>query len=169
MYDEFSPAGKRVMESTSGIAFSLGHNYVGTEHLLLAVLAEEERAGDGPLVTRGITTSAVTQLVHAQLARVPSEADALRSIGVDPAAIATEAKSSLGIDVQIQGLHTPPLGGFTSRAFKVVHIAIGVAVNRPVEPRHILQAILEEDGGLAVVVLDKLGVDLVGMHSQLSE
>lgn len=55
MYDEFSPAGKRVMESAPGIALGLGHNYVGTEHLLLAVFAEEERAGNRPLLARGIT------------------------------------------------------------------------------------------------------------------
>lgn len=100
---------------------------------------------------------------------MPSEADALRSIGVDPAAIATEAKAALGIDVMIQGLRTPPMGGFTPRAFKVAHLAIGIAATKPVEPRHVLQAILEEDGGLAVVVLDKLGVDLVGLHSQLRQ
>lgn len=169
MYDEFSPAGKRVMESTQTIAFGLGHNYVGTEHLLLAVLAEEERVGDGPLVATGVTTASVIELVHAQLAKFPSDADALRSIGLDPAAVSQAAKASLGLDVKIQGLEEPPIGAFTPRAFKVAHIAIGIAATAPVEPRHVLQAILEEDGGLAVVVLDKLGVDLVELHSLLSQ
>ncbi len=36
-------------------ALALGHNYIGTEHILLGVLEEEESAGGGALASLGIT------------------------------------------------------------------------------------------------------------------
>jgi ATP-dependent Clp protease ATP-binding subunit ClpA len=36
-------------------ALALGHNYIGTEHILLGVLEEEESTGGGALADLGIT------------------------------------------------------------------------------------------------------------------
>ena len=36
-------------------ALALGHNYIGTEHILLGLLDEEESLGGGPLAGLGIT------------------------------------------------------------------------------------------------------------------
>ena len=41
----FSPRAKQLLERALREALSLGHNYIGTEHVLLAVLAEEDSAG----------------------------------------------------------------------------------------------------------------------------
>jgi ATP-dependent Clp protease ATP-binding subunit ClpC len=41
----FSPHAKELLERALREALSLGHNYIGTEHVLLAVLAETESAG----------------------------------------------------------------------------------------------------------------------------
>jgi ATP-dependent Clp protease ATP-binding subunit ClpC len=43
----FTPRAKKVLELSLREALQLGHNYIGTEHLLLALL--ELEAGDGPL------------------------------------------------------------------------------------------------------------------------
>jgi ATP-dependent Clp protease ATP-binding subunit ClpA len=48
----FSGAARKVLELTFREALRLGHNYIGTEHLLLALL--EAEAGDGPLHTLGL-------------------------------------------------------------------------------------------------------------------
>ncbi|MDY7106887.1 MAG: Clp protease N-terminal domain-containing protein [Actinomycetota bacterium] len=61
-YDE--PA-KKVLEVTFREALRLGHNYIGTEHLLFALL-EEERDG-GVLTTLGLTKAAVEEHVLALL------------------------------------------------------------------------------------------------------
>ena len=168
MFEQFSPAGKAVCEATRPLAISLGHNYVGTEHLLLALLEAEERSGDGPLLARGVTFVSAREQALAWLAGVVSEADSLRSLGVDPGAVATEAKTALGVEVRIQGLERPVEIALTPRVFKVLHLAVGIAATAPAEPRHLLQALLEEDGGLAVIVLDRLGVDLPALHEALS-
>ena len=48
----FSGAARKVLELTVREALRLGHNYIGTEHVLLALL-ENEGAG-GPLHTLGV-------------------------------------------------------------------------------------------------------------------
>ena len=48
----FDAASKKVLERTFREALRLGHNYVGTEHLLLALL--EQEGDDGPLTGLGL-------------------------------------------------------------------------------------------------------------------
>jgi hypothetical protein len=45
----------KVMELTLREALALGHNYIGTEHILLGLLGEEESLGGGTLAGFGIT------------------------------------------------------------------------------------------------------------------
>ena len=51
----FTPRAKKVLELALREALSLGHNYIGTEHILLGLLGEEERLGGGTLAGLGIT------------------------------------------------------------------------------------------------------------------
>ena len=51
----FTPRAKNVLELSLREALQLGHNYIGTEHILLGLLEEEESAGGGPLAGLGIT------------------------------------------------------------------------------------------------------------------
>ncbi|MBJ7341949.1 Clp protease N-terminal domain-containing protein [Mycolicibacterium sp.] len=53
----FSGPAKKVLELTFREALRLGHNYIGTEHVLLALL--ESEAGDGPLHTLGLDKGSV--------------------------------------------------------------------------------------------------------------
>lgn len=62
----FDPAAKKALELTFREALRLGHNYVGTEHILLALLELED--GDGVLAGLGITKAAVEGSVTAALA-----------------------------------------------------------------------------------------------------
>jgi ATP-dependent Clp protease ATP-binding subunit ClpA len=48
----FSSSARKVLELTFREALRLGHNYVGTEHILLALLEAED--GDGPLQALGV-------------------------------------------------------------------------------------------------------------------
>ena len=49
----------KVLELTLREALALGHNYIGTEHLLLGLLDEEDSLGGGTLADLGITTERV--------------------------------------------------------------------------------------------------------------
>ena len=63
-YDE---AARKVLEVTFREALRLGHNYIGTEHILLALL--EEEVGRGVFATLGIDRAAVEPHVVAALRR----------------------------------------------------------------------------------------------------
>ena len=52
----FTPRAKKVLELALREALSLGHNYIGTEHILLALLEWED--GDGPLSATGLDKAA---------------------------------------------------------------------------------------------------------------
>jgi hypothetical protein len=67
---------KKVLELTFREALRLGHNYIGTEHILLALLEFEH--GEGVLSGLGITKQAVEENIAATLALItgkPGEQD----------------------------------------------------------------------------------------------
>ncbi|HZY77749.1 MAG TPA: Clp protease N-terminal domain-containing protein [Jatrophihabitantaceae bacterium] len=61
---------KRVLTLTVRTALRFGHNYVGTEHLLLALL--EAEAGTGILSGLGLTSEATESIVEQRLAEIRS-------------------------------------------------------------------------------------------------
>ena len=50
----FTPRARRVFDLTRGESLRLGHNYIGTEHLLLALVAEEDGIAGRVLRERGV-------------------------------------------------------------------------------------------------------------------
>ncbi|WP_141206277.1 Clp protease N-terminal domain-containing protein [Streptomyces griseorubiginosus] len=67
----YGPDAKKVLELTFREALRLGHNYVGTEHLLLALLEFEN--GEGVLSGLGITKPATEQNIAAALAKITEQ------------------------------------------------------------------------------------------------
>jgi len=65
----FTGGAKKVMELAVRQALKLGHNYIGTEHILLGVL-EDEQAGGGTLTGLGITPGRAEQWLVAELQRL---------------------------------------------------------------------------------------------------
>jgi hypothetical protein len=64
----FSPAAKRLLELTLREALRMGHNYVGTEHLLLAILSDDTPTA-AALGALGLDHDATDAWITAQLAR----------------------------------------------------------------------------------------------------
>jgi hypothetical protein len=62
----FDPPGRKALELTFREALRLGHNYVGTEHILLALLEQED--GSGVLCGLGVAKAATEAHVSAALA-----------------------------------------------------------------------------------------------------
>lgn len=62
----FTPRAKKILELALREALQLGHNYVGTEHLLLGIIREGEGVGAQVLVKRGLDL-AVLQVLADQL------------------------------------------------------------------------------------------------------
>jgi hypothetical protein len=64
----FDPQARKALELTFREALRLGHNYIGTEHILLALVELED--GDGVLTGLGIDKPGVAEHVTATLAAV---------------------------------------------------------------------------------------------------
>ncbi|MDG9675325.1 Clp protease N-terminal domain-containing protein [Micromonospora sp. DH14] len=64
----YDARGKKALELTFREALRLGHNYIGTEHILLALLEQED--GDGVLSTLGLEKAAVESALAAALAAI---------------------------------------------------------------------------------------------------
>ena len=74
----FTPPAKKVLELALREALLFGHNYIGTEHLLLGLLDDEESRGGGTLTRLGITRERVREWLVPVLEQL---ADAKRSAG----------------------------------------------------------------------------------------
>jgi hypothetical protein len=64
---------KHALNLTLQQALALGHNYVGTEHLLLGALEEEEGQGGGPLTGLGLTSARAREWLLPELERLAEE------------------------------------------------------------------------------------------------
>jgi ATP-dependent Clp protease ATP-binding subunit ClpC len=96
-----TPRAKRVIELAIDEARQLGHNYIGTEHLLLGLLREGEGVAAGVLDSLGVTLerarSETAQVLsqgtpRARAGRATSKTPALDQLGVDLTAAARAGK-----------------------------------------------------------------------------
>ncbi len=96
-----TPRAKRVIELAIDEARQMGHNYIGTEHLLLGLLREGEGVAAGVLESLGVTLErARAETVHilsqgvpkSRAARAQSRTPALDQLGVDLTAAARAGK-----------------------------------------------------------------------------
>jgi ATP-dependent Clp protease ATP-binding subunit ClpC len=63
----FTPRAKKVLELSLREAISLGHNWIGTEHVLLGLVREREGVASRILLDLGVTADAVRDAVIRQL------------------------------------------------------------------------------------------------------
>jgi ATP-dependent Clp protease ATP-binding subunit ClpC len=98
----FTPRAKRVLELSVDEARQLGHNYVGTEHLLLGLIREGEGVAARVLLELGVDRKKVREETLKLLGGTPSvaqperegkvETPALNQFGRDLTALARESK-----------------------------------------------------------------------------
>jgi hypothetical protein len=69
----FTPDSKKVLELTLREALRLGHNYIGTEHILLGVLSKEDGLGARVLTELGITKERAEGWIIPALAEITEQ------------------------------------------------------------------------------------------------
>ena len=96
----FTPRAKKVLELSLREALKLGHNYIGTEHILLGLLREGEGVGAQVLVKLGASQDRVrrqiTQLLSGYVGQVPTEVAAAGSMPVGPEGLAAMVAAGPG-------------------------------------------------------------------------
>ncbi len=131
MFERFTDRSRRVVVLAQEEARMLNHNYIGTEHILLALISEGGGVAAQALGSLGITEEAVRQQVEEIIGR--SQQDPPRGhIPFTP-----RAKKTLQLSLR--------------EAIALGHGYIGT--------EHILLGLVREDDGVAVRVLNGLGAD----------
>ena len=62
--NKFTPTAKNVLKGAASEAGALGHTYIGTEHLLLAMTKDNESVGGGILLSKGLEHEPLKRLVR---------------------------------------------------------------------------------------------------------
>jgi hypothetical protein len=107
----FTPRAKRVLELAVEEARSLGHNYVGTEHLLLGLIREGEGVAAKVLLELGVDRKRVREETLKLLGGTPSNAPAEREERAE-----TPALNQFGRDLTALAQAARPVSGARSSA-----------------------------------------------------
>ena len=136
--NKFTPRAEEALRLSQESAEELGHGYVGSEHLLLGLLREEEGLAHRVLTEYGLTDEMILSVLR-------------RSVG---AGLAGTAPS--------QGL-TPRAKGVVELA-----VSEAARMGSPmIGTEHLLMGILREGGNMALRILRTVGVDPKKMYSSI--
>lgn len=182
MFERFTVPARRVVASAQEHARQLRHPYVGTEHLLLALLEPSSGIAAAVLRDARVEPARVRQEIERLVGAVPPEwtdddAAALRTIGIDLNAVLERIERTLGPDALTPPRCAPRRRGllrrhrfgrsqslrFGPRSKKVLELALREALalrHNYIGAEHILLGLLREGDGLAARILTTSGVDL---------
>ena len=124
---------KKVIEISNDISVELGHNYIGTEHLLYGLLKEGSGVASKVLENQGVTPEKVMEKIE-------------ELVGINE-----ENRNNTGISI-----------GFTPRTKRIIENAYVEARNTNSEyigTEHLLLGIMHEGDSVAVRIMMELNVD----------
>ena len=179
MFERFTHDARQTVVLAQQQARDLRHGWIGTEHLLLALLAQPGTKAGRVLTGHGLDHASVTEAVRSYLGGDGLDADALITLGIDLDAVRERVEATFGpgaLDDRAPGCrdrkgedagHIP----FTPRAKKVLELSLREALalaHRHIEAGHILLGLLREGEGLAMKVLYDRGVDPVDLRRDVT-
>jgi hypothetical protein len=139
-FERFTKEARRVVTVAQREAKELGHTWIGTEHLLLGILATEDSVGARALADFKIGLEDTRK----QVKSIVGEGDT------------SEPKRGRG-----------PQMPFTPRAKKVLELSLRLARKRKddhIGSEHVLLALFEEGEGLAAQIMRDRGVEQKALH-----
>ncbi|QCX33804.1 ATP-dependent Clp protease ATP-binding subunit [Caloramator sp. E03] len=138
MFGGFTERSQRAFYTAAEEAQRLGHNYIGTEHVLLGIAKEGGQASK-ILKEFGVTENKIKDLI-------------------------IEIEGQGDIELRLQEI---PL---TPRTKRLIEISRNEARNLNqnfIAPEHLLLALTVENEGVAIAILQKLGVDLSKLRNEI--
>lgn len=162
MFERFSDPARRVVVLAQHEAQSLGHDFLGTEHLLLGLAAETDSPVARVLAQHGLTKGRIRSYVCLVIGagmhgpRVDPRIDpaALATLGIDLEEVRRRVEATFGAGALSSGQpgkHRDDCAGrrFTPRAKRALQVALDEAQAEHrdrIVPAHIALALLSTDG-----------------------
>ena len=191
MFDRCDTDATTVVETALEEARRLGHNYLGTEHLLLALVRHRELLPESVRVTLpndAAMLSAVVDTLGAEPA--PPDAALLKVVGIDLDEVRSAVRQTFGAGaldrLGRRRVHQPwqPWRRPTRRCTSLLAGAMTVAPRvkqalerglldatrrqrNGIDPASLLLGMLEVEGAMSNELLRRTGVDLDGLHALL--
>ncbi len=178
MFERFTDRARQVVRGAAEASEQMGHRHVGTEHLLLGLLAGDGGVARTVLDAAGVRADHVKTEVQRFLGQ---DAEALESIGIDLEAVKAKVEETFGPGA-LDELNPPPKRGwlrrrkaggghrpFTPRAKKVLELSLREALalkHNYIGTEHLLLGLLREGQGLAAKILADAGLDFAELRAQ---
>ena len=173
MFERFTGDARATVVTAQAEARALGHNYVGTEHLLLALLREGSHPAGAALARLGLDHDGVRSDVVRIIGHGGRlDGEALAAIGIDLDAVRRRVEAAFGpgaLDAARPGCRDPSLA-FTPRSKKVLELAVREAAAarvRAIGAEHILLGLARVGGGVAAEVMAARGVTAAAIQAQV--
>jgi ATP-dependent Clp protease ATP-binding subunit ClpA len=180
MFERFSTEARTVVLNAKTASRELGHQYIGTEHLLLALLSPQAGIAHTVLCDAGLTADRVRADIESNLAEHRTlgreDAEALEAIGIDLDAVRAKIEETFGPGAlcpaprpkrglfRRRGRTQPPhYGRFTARSKKVLELSLREAIrlhHNYIGTEHILLGLIREGEGLAAKIICDAGIGL---------
>lgn len=132
MEAKFSPRVKDVITFSREEALRLGHDYIGTEHLLLGLIRE----GEGMAIK------------------------ILKSLGINLGELRKSVENSVkGSSTSINNLSNIPLTKQAEKALKITYLEAKVFKSDVIGTEHLLLSILKDEDNIATQILNQYGIN----------
>lgn len=140
-FSKFTPRAQRAIQLAQREAGRLNHPYVGTEHLLLGLLA----LGEGIAV------------------------DVLNELGISAEDLSLAIEQAVGPESDTKTMGTLPFTPRTKKIFQLAIAEARAMQAEQVGTEHLLLALLREGEGVAAQVLQQLNLDIDAVHEAVLE
>lgn len=131
---KFSPKVKKVISRSRDEALRLGHDFIGTEHLLLGIMAEKGSLAMRVLDSLDVDASELQQTVEESIHRLPTG----------------------GTNLNVGNL---PLNKQAEKVLKVTFLEAKMLKNDEISPEHLMLSILKHKENPASKILNQFDVD----------
>jgi ATP-dependent Clp protease ATP-binding subunit ClpA len=177
MFERFTDEARAVVRRSQDEARGLRHRYIGTEHLLLAMLAGSSGPGARALRESGVDAAdirrRVLSIVGAPAAADTLDPDALATLGIDLDEVRRATEASFGPGALDTRAGAVPKGHipFSKRAKKVLELSLREALRLGhgyIGEGHMLLGLLREGDGVAALALVQAGVDLAALRADVT-
>lgn len=179
MFERFTDSARGCVARAQEEARGLGHDYIGTEHVLAALACEERGVGGQVLHTLGLTADEIRTDIAAIIGVGTSpklDPDALASLGIDLDEVRRRVEETFGPGALDRALGGQPQSSghvpFTPRAKKGLELALKEAVRRGdncIGSEHLLIGAARVEGGVAARILGQHGLTCDRISSAVDE
>jgi len=142
MNKKFSPEVKKIISISRDEAIKLGHDYIGTEHLLLGIIQDRNSIACKILESLDVPFDELSKFI-------------------------TESIGSASRENTSFNVGSLPLDKHAEKVLKVTFLEAKVFKNDEISPEHLMLSILKHTDNLACKILRKFGIDYESYKNEL--